>query len=104
MALASPRPLISETRGRSFPYRVRLFLSYRYSVFPYLVYLRYQDKRGPYLIVTSKGLLSKTASASCSVTAVSVVSLQSNDFQKLASCFHSVPFDSTFLAHFLRSI
>ena len=48
MALASPHPLISETQGRSFPYRVGLLLSLRYSVFLYLVDLRYQDKRGPY--------------------------------------------------------
>ena len=45
MALASPHPLISETRGRSFPNRVGLLLSLRYSVFLYLVDLRYQDKK-----------------------------------------------------------
>ena len=33
-----------------------------------------------------------------------MVSLQSSDFWKLANCFHSVPFNPTFLAHFLRSI
>ena len=33
-----------------------------------------------------------------------MVSLQSSDFWKLANCFHSVPFNPTFLAHFLRNI